>query len=132
MEPGGWLGLQSTDGRQRLGCSQNQELACELPPLAQRCHTLPTFLAHFAANHNPLPCSTCAALVQIHARKHKMAADVDLYQLAKDLPGLSGALHWVSVCEVAESLDSVGSSARLHQLAKDLPGLSGLVRWALC
>ncbi|KAI7845492.1 hypothetical protein COHA_001038 [Chlorella ohadii] len=30
-------------------------------------------------------------ILRIHARKHKMAADVDLYQLAKDLPGLSGA-----------------------------------------
>lgn len=29
--------------------------------------------------------------MQIHARKHPLADDVDLRQLAKDLPGLSGA-----------------------------------------
>lgn len=36
------------------------------------------------------PCLACLPRIQIHARKHKMAPDVDLYQLAKDLPGLSG------------------------------------------
>ncbi|KAL4448900.1 hypothetical protein ABPG77_007617 [Micractinium sp. CCAP 211/92] len=30
-------------------------------------------------------------VLEIHARKHRLAADVDLAQLAKDLPGLSGA-----------------------------------------
>lgn len=32
-----------------------------------------------------------AEILGIHARKHLLAADVDLRQLAKDLPGLSGA-----------------------------------------
>ena len=41
----------------------------------------------------PGPCPFCLPHIQIHARKHKMAADVDLYQLAKDLPGLSGGWH---------------------------------------
>ena len=31
-------------------------------------------------------------LVQVHARKRPMAADVDLMQIARDLPGLSGVL----------------------------------------
>ena len=43
-----------------------------------------------------MPMLPNAPLPQIHARKHKMGPDVDLEQLAKDLPGLSGGrTGWV-------------------------------------
>jgi hypothetical protein len=46
------------------------------------------------ANTPCAPCSPCSLPPpQIHARKHKMGPDVDLEQLAKDLPGLSGGLR---------------------------------------
>ena len=32
-----------------------------------------------------------AAILRVHARKHPIAEDVDFDQLARDLPGLSGA-----------------------------------------
>ena len=37
-----------------------------------------------------VPC--CTGLLQVHARRRKLDPDVDLLQIAKDLPGLSGEL----------------------------------------
>ena len=39
-----------------------------------------------------LASSCCTGLLQVHARRRKLDPDVDLLQIAKDLPGLSGEL----------------------------------------
>ena len=46
----------------------------------------------------------------MHAKKHPLAADVDLQQLARDLPGLSGA-DLANVLSVA-ALEAVREGAK--------------------
>ena len=71
-------------------------------------------------------------LLQVHAQKHKLAEDVDLRQLAQDVPGLVGAdlanlLNEAALSAVRDSASTITAS---HVQVRGVPSASAF-SWCL-
>jgi hypothetical protein len=83
-----------------------------IEPINQQCFfNLWSFnLSQFLRSLSVAPSPLLSAL-QIHARRHRLGPDVDLEQLAKDLPGLSGG--WCAGRLAARPLHGCGLCSRV-------------------
>ena len=97
-----WVGIFLCTGQSRemchlLGLANTACPACAVSerkqvPYGAACPCARGVWAMCPEGSSGLAYSCCTGLLQVHARRRKLDPDVDLLQIAKDLPGLSGEL----------------------------------------